>query len=523
MCAPSHQYSIVFIVVPATHLHRIFTVFTVFEYTALHPAMSLVADLPIEVWKLIMHEIPLRQRLSSCALVCQKFSAAAAAATYSIEATLFEQPASESFVMYIQQHGSHLTSMMLTGYGATRGPVLEQLPCQHLRELNLTALQLKLGPDQDHRGVLDATTALTRLQLQEVRLVPRDCAASLSVPPNLQHLSVETLCSLSADLAVADSAFEWANLQHLTHLKLTGVRVGADSLRHISGMANLQVLVVSDSSCCMLSGGRFCLPPALQRFDYSGALGPSILAAATRLTRLRLDNASFQGEGGANGGTCFLRALPKLQQLDYLALCTVDTNWPPPSPAYQALVTCSSKLRVLIIEDCQLPNEAFAHVLPSAPSKKLMLPRLEILKLHGVFLDGATYANFISCCPSLRQLGIDAEWRSHLAALSQLSALTYLELLMYLEDDFDDDDDSSDILPSEAMQGVAELSQLRHIYFDIKSCPRYANPLPLTALRQLTALGWFYKEEFFQQDFDYERPLALPMNLKTQVGAKPYQ
>jgi len=148
-------------------------------------------DLPEDIWQLVLKHVPLKHRLSSCALVCQKFKAAAVAATDSIEATLIEQHAVDRFVTYLQQHGRHLTSLILTGdcSDESNWPELEQLPCQHLQELHLISLDLGWGPDGDGLGEgLDVrnATAITRLEMHDTNIY----LPALSMLPSLQHLCI---------------------------------------------------------------------------------------------------------------------------------------------------------------------------------------------------------------------------------------------------------------------------------------------------------------------------------------------
>jgi len=257
------------------------------------------------------------------------------------------------------------------------------------------------------------------------------------------------------------------------------------------------------------------LPPSLQRFEFHGVLGPSVLAAATQLTHLNLDDANVKGEGGVGGGACLLGVLPKLQHLDTLCLCAPEVDWPPPSPAYQALVTCSSKLRVLHVEWCDLPVGALAHIFPSAPSYKIMLTKLEDVVFHGPRWDAVVVASLVRCCPALLQLGMDSKGSAHLTALNQLSALTHLDLWLTLEDDnvLDSDDDSDDGASTAVpIQGLAGLTRLKTLDLKFHTSEESPSPglqalLPLTALRRLTELSCRWRHQ----------PLLI--TLKTKVGA----
>lgn len=84
---------------------------------------SLADQLPEELWKLVLQHVPLQQRLVSCALVCHKLHSAAVAATECIEATLSTQRRLDSFTTYLQQHGRHITGIMVAG--RSDAPVFE--------------------------------------------------------------------------------------------------------------------------------------------------------------------------------------------------------------------------------------------------------------------------------------------------------------------------------------------------------------------------------------------------------------
>jgi len=476
-------------------------------------------DLPQDVWTLVLQHVPLTHRLSSCALVCQDFKAAAVAATERIETYLFEQPAVDNFVAYLQQHGRHLTSLVLTVEGIGNPdnyswPQLEQLPCQQLQELHVVTVDFGWGPDEERPSVLDNATAITHLELQESNFY----LSTLSVLSSLQHLSLIDSSSLfdSKDKKGKSSAFAFSSLQQLTYLGLSELRlqqptdVGLSGqnldggLCHISSITGLHTLRVMDCPELTSAVPGLSLPPSLQHLELCyththHVCEPSVLAAATQLTCLILDGGHVEDEdeGGVSDGACLLEVLSKLQHLDTLRLYGVDIDWPPASSAYQALVASSSKLRVLQIE-CGLPDGACAHMFPSAPSH-VVLPLLEVLGVSCI--PPGAVAGVVRCCPALQQLTLWAEAPgcAHLAALSQLSALT--RLAVFLEPEDDGGNGASTAL---SIQGLAGLSSLQDLIVCLRtegdaSCK---DMLPLTALRQLTKLVGFGS-----------------YNLETQVGA----
>jgi len=471
--------------------------------------MSTHVDLPEDIWKLVLQHVPMSQRLSSCALVCQKFKAAAVAATDCIEATLFEQPAVDNLTTYLQQHGRHLTRLILNGEctdddSDLNWPKLEHLPCQRLQELHLVSLDFRWGPDEDRPSVLDNATAITRLEIQDSNFY----LPAVSVLSDLQHLSLID-CSCQFEGRISSSAFAFYRLQQLTYLGLSGLRLRQNldaSLCHISSITGLHTLHIKDCSELMSVTPGLSLPPSLQHLElyYTqyGVFEPSVLAAATQLTHLDLQ--TDEDMGGVRDGACVLEVLSKLQHLDYLNFSPLECNLPPPSPAYQAWVASSSKLRVLHVGSCDLPDGALAHIFPSAPSL-VVLPRLEELYVYQI--PPGAMAGVMRCCPALQRLALGGELPgcTHLAALSQLSALTRLEVTL------EADDDSRDGASTAAtIQSLAGLTRLQEFSATVPigeggRVTRRHDLLPLTALRQLTKLEGFF--------------CGLRYNLETQVGA----
>lgn len=445
-------------------------------------------DLPEELWKLVLQHVPLQQRLSSCALVGHKLRAAAVAATECIEAALPARKRSaqrnlDSCVTYLQQHGRYVTGIMVAGWShaPVLRPLLEQLPCHNLQQVGLTNLDLRLGPDQDHAGVFDSSTSLTRLELQNVGITAGSLA-TLAGLPKLEHLCVDNSRLYESFNFDTVSAYVWATLTHLTHLDLNGIPVPVESLRDLGSMTRLRVLKVADGECRMLVTATpgVSLPPSVQHFSFYGSLRPSVLAAATQLTFLNLAEVIIEGQGGVSGGACLLEVLARLQHLDFLSLSEAETRWPAPSFAYQALVASSSTLRCLDVSECGLPAAAFAFTFPSASSHDVMLTSLEELSMSD--MQGDTVADMVKCCPALRQLWINVDGGAHLAALSGLSALTLLELKLHREDDGGS--------YAVSIQCLSGLTQLHSLGFEIPSVlgTEHQSLLPLTALQQLTRL-----------------------------------
>lgn len=90
------------------------------------------SELPEDLWKLILCNVPLRDRLGSCSLVSQRLRSAATAATEDICVYLYEkQERADGLITYLHKH--FVTRLEVHG-----APLLTHLPpCPHLRTLEL--------------------------------------------------------------------------------------------------------------------------------------------------------------------------------------------------------------------------------------------------------------------------------------------------------------------------------------------------------------------------------------------------
>jgi len=428
------------------------------------------ADWPEEIWQRVLQYVPLQQRLGSCALVCSKFNAAAVAATDSIDTSPFRHVDQDSFLAYLQHHGSHVTSIKM--YGPV---VLEELPpCQHLQQLCLTDCEVQLGPDEGCLGVLASVTGITRLDMEHCECCGRDAFAALSVLVNLQHLCVvadggRDMCELPG--------MAWSSVQKLTYLELNWVNLTTEDLCHISSMSRLCVLDLSGEAHLTSDAapGGFALPPSLRRLTFSDVLEPSVLAAAAQLTYLNLSDAVIEPEGDASSGSCLLGALSELQHLDTLCLSGVGVDWPPASVAYRAIVA-SSRLPSLTIDSSHLPAGVFDYIFSLDPPQQLVRTCLEELTVMSEApLDTRAFSGLVGVCPSLQQLNACLTGGPDLNKLSKLTSLTELVLR------------SSDTV---CVQYVASLTRLRGLdLFGILQEPGWSPLLELTALRQLARLS----------------------------------
>jgi len=430
------------------------------------------ADWTMEIWQRVLQYVPLQQRLGSCALVCSKFHAAAVAATDSIDTSSSELVNQDSFLAYLQHHGSQLTSLKLNG-----SMVLEELPpCQHLQQLCLTDCEVQLGPDEGCLGVLGSVTGITRLEIERCVIYGRDAFAGLSVLVNLQHLCVVeqeegNMCQLPG--------MAWSSMQQLTYLKLNWVKMTTEDLCHISSMSRLCALDFISGEAHLTSDaapGGFALPSSLRRLVFADLLEPSVLAAATQLTYLNLSDAVIEGQGDALSGSCLLGALSELHHLDTLCLSWVGVDWPPASLAYQAILA-SSSLRSLTINLRNLPAGVFNYLFSPDPPQQLVRTCLEELTVMcEAPLDTRVLCGLVGVCPSLQQLNVCLAGGPDLNELSKLAALTRLVLR------------SSDTVCAQYVAILTRLHELS-LWFDLPDKPGLPSLLELTALRQLTRLS----------------------------------
>jgi hypothetical protein len=158
------------------------------------PNNMLCTDLPQELWAQILQHVPWRQRLSACALVCQKLARAAAAATQFLDLDFEDHPVQHgAFLDWTGSHGSFLTRLEL--YTDPDYSPIRQLPCSNLLELRLSG-SAQLGASSEGLGLLHSCTALTYLEWDEIGLLDgvADSAAP-AVPSGVAQLRHLTLTS----------------------------------------------------------------------------------------------------------------------------------------------------------------------------------------------------------------------------------------------------------------------------------------------------------------------------------------
>jgi hypothetical protein len=118
-------------------------------------------ELPQELWAQILQHVDYKQRLSACALVCQKLAKAAAAATQSLKLDFNSPQCTSAFLSWTNSHGSSLTRLHLSS--SPDHTLIHELPCPNLVKLNLYSYSVQLCAGSADLGLLHSCPALTKL------------------------------------------------------------------------------------------------------------------------------------------------------------------------------------------------------------------------------------------------------------------------------------------------------------------------------------------------------------------------
>ena len=443
--------------------------------------MSSLASLPNDVIKLIMHHVPLRDRLGQCCLVSKRMHSAAVAATQDVTLASMSTERAVSLLKWLPHHGDHLTRLEL----AVQQHELRQLPCPDLLDLSIRFCRVQLSAADDFPGVLQECTKLTRLHLFcEIVDAPGGAVAdSLSSLVHLQHLRINV------------PAATLPCMHHLTHLE--GYSLSVESLLQLGGLSSLQELHLSAAGGDMSKLYTAVGPSSVPGLSFPASLKTLVLLSPVEAGILSLVPPGLQHltvhrdvEGPAEGPGSFLSYMARLKHLTQLFLwpdsMVVFMHLPPAGPAYSALTASSSLVR---LEFCPLecPDGIWQYVFAS--HKLLHLTELKLADTLG-WGEGVPYpswgaadiSSLISCCPNLRvaemlflQPGL------HVSELHKLTALTRLSVNI-------DRPDWSDYEGS--VSGLAAVTQLRRLFVGLASdTVKVAHLLPLTSLTALHMLA----------------------------------
>jgi hypothetical protein len=480
--------------------------------------MSGFASLPFEVLKIVMQHVPLKDRLTCCCFVNRKLLAAAVAATEELvlflavdgwqekeymyvrwtdvhqdDQTVIKFPQhADSFLHWLSQYGQQMTSLRLLGFPRP----IQQLLCPNLLHLTLEECSVQLGPAADgSAGVMQGCTKLTRLELACSVIDTREGAVldSLSCLVDLQDLSVRPRKDMVDYWMAGLSRATLPQLQHLSYLYFD--RLSIENLLLLGGLTNLQGLQLSaprDIFVGPSSVPGLVFPASLTELQVESPIEAGMLSAVpTGLQELFID---CELGGVAEGPGSLLHGMARLQHLTRLVVKSEHgLNWPPPGPAYSALMA-SSNLQDLYMYNTRPPAGVWPYVFPEAR----ILPHLTKMCFFDCKYVGesdppsawgaADLPHLVRVCPNMCMIsGIDLQHGPHVSELHELTALTYLGLYY---------DSSSLAAREETFKGLAALTQLEDLCI---SCgdeePQVASLLPLTSLTALTRL-WVSNGEF---------------------------
>jgi hypothetical protein len=285
-------------------------------------------------------------------------------------------------------------------------PLLQQLPCPNLLDLQLSACSVQLEAADGFPGVVQGCSKLTRLKLDcIVDGFPQDGVLdSLSSLVHLLHFHVEPTNAPTAGLSSATLP----RLQHLTYLQTE--RLSVENLLQLSCLTNLQVLHVLGAG--EIAGDIVVGPSSVPGLMFPGSLRMLGLYSKFEAAVLSLVPTGLQQlliGRGVEGPGSFLSCVAPLQHLTMLALADGEgLLLPPAGPVYSALTT-SSKLVTLDLFGVDLPLASWPHIF-SATRRLQHLTSLGLRLVVDEFgeptrMGAAELSCLVSCCPSLSVVG----------------------------------------------------------------------------------------------------------------------
>lgn len=527
--------------------------------------------LPEDILVSIFRCVPVARRLNVLSRVCSKWHAAATAATDDICCNLHSIPSSvlgisdsdlsdsddselypyessprkwqwqpkhhggheldmsfgtASIYPWLHAHGSHVTSLrVINGWKW----LLQKLPCPNLLELELQYLSVQFEPDKGAPGILQCSTALTKLILNGCCPVDtdKDPLAQIGTLTALQHLVLQDECGQARRYGgrhvLPGTVLQ--QLQHLTHLTLDHETcIAQDSLQHLSCLSNLQEFKLRDSAAAGGAMRQLSCLQHLQRLQICGQpcdvfLRDVNISAVTTLTYLQLQEVNVQPVAlagltqllhlqlqfvfdvvdlqSAHAPSRILELLAKLQRLQVLKLEAPRFEWPTTGLEQYSALTASSDLQQLDLFECSgLPVAALQY----AFGEGKQLPQLQKLTLqwpqtrpwlgdpHGwqdpdpesTPAPGSTdMAHIASACRALRELHVTAEQGTDFAPLQQLTLLHFIGAACGA---------GSDSFGS-TIRAMSVLTHLQDLEVVSSSLASFDDVLHLTALTHLTKLN----------------------------------
>lgn len=266
--------------------------------------VSALTDMPDEILRNILAKITLRERLSSCSLVCRRFHRAAAASTQQLQLSRCNQEQFASFQRYLVSNGQHLRSLKVDRFNEH----LWQLPCSNLKELEIEFCTVQLDPIQlasysySYPGILQSCSGLTRLKLDFCKLLLSFDSSTLAAVPELRHLQLTWLSSAGAakdpDIMLPDRLL--VHLTKLTYLRLDTIH-GEElqgCAQHLSSLADLALLNLKATYTKVVwspstTPGLSSLTALTHMRIHNCDMDPDILAGFTELRWLQLEQINM--------------------------------------------------------------------------------------------------------------------------------------------------------------------------------------------------------------------------------------
>lgn len=435
----------------------------------------------------VLQYVDQRQRLCSCALVCQTWKAAATAATTSITAQL-QASTAPSLQRWFNTAGSNVTSITLSIHykESPCGSVQFCMPFQQLQNLK----RLQLGPLQivsstaaptsavksfveffvssvvssapissgcsmssssnsssNMTNSLGALTALTSLQLRRTQFTA-STFAPMSTLSNLEELQLSWSENFNP---LGDSAIH-AAIGALTQLTKLALYSTVDhAFMDLSAFSRLQDLRLSQAG--IRAEQQLQLPVSLTRLHVDAKPGnndytqrwAAALCSLTNLRQLKLymdlsafvqpsvlprlhwlqhlDLAYCDKPDFPSVTRGLLSGLQHLTNLQHLDLCNMLQDRSVPAAAYASL-SSSSALTFLDLTDCYLPVGVIQGMFP----QQRQLPALIELRVGTVEMYGLEYGSLSIIDSSSLQLLVNC-----CPALQQLYMGEYLAAGVHLE------------------------------------------------------------------------------------------
>jgi len=443
--------------------------------------------LPSAVMMRILQNVPLGQRLRSCALVSRHWAAAAAAATTRIDPKgtgIMHNSDREQLPKWLSRRGSFVTSLVLKAGGG--GKKLHALPYPQLRDLDLTGHIVRLTPTAKVKrfGLLHDATKLTCLRLYSCSVAGVDPAAAspgpgptstLAALTDLQHLELHFH---KPHGGISSSML--SSLLNLTFLSLSdahGQLQDGAALQHLCCLTRLQCLHLSYLTAAALAAltalqdltrltslqlthAAFAISPdtipsitvltGLQRLQLSfchHGVAPALLMGLTQLQEVDLWKAHLLG--GATGMQVLLSWLPKLQHLTRLCFGGFLFHGPAPeaaaeataaaalpgSPAAYSAITAGRQLQELTLCCDNIPAAAWAHIFTTERQLPLLssLSILENKTRQAIWPDvpkptSQDLRRITRCCSNLQSLQLPYVMECP-ADISPLLVLLHLQRL----------------------------------------------------------------------------------------------